>query len=180
MTQELKQLVELEEAYKELKDVIKSDRRVIMNSQNKANKKLLDAFRISEKTFTSKSDPAMWDENLKKITMKELYDKESIDDKPVILIAVTRNQYDINDFPKYREYIKNTLNKDTIYYGLWPNIEKNKVEYDVLYTIDSTNNDEIQKHLNLHNEINNGLTQKMALIIDKNGNWEIQNNKNYE
>ena len=42
------------------------------------------------------------------------------------------------------------------------------------------NNDEIQKHLNLHNEINNGLTQKMALIIDKNGNWEIQNNKNYE
>ena len=39
MTQELKQLVELEEAYKELKDVIKSDRRVIMNSQNKANKK---------------------------------------------------------------------------------------------------------------------------------------------
>ena len=112
--------------------------------------------------------------------MKELYDKESINDKPVILIAVTRNQYDINDFPKYREYIKNTLNKDTIYYGLWPNIEKNKVEYDVLYTIDSTNNDEIQKHLNLHNEINNGLTQKMALIIDKNGNWEIQNNKNYE
>jgi hypothetical protein len=29
----------------------------------------------------------------------------------------------------------------------------------------------------MHNDINNGVTQKMALIIDKNGNWEIQNNE---
>jgi hypothetical protein len=38
---------------------------------------------------------------------------------------------------------------------------------------------EIQKHLNLHNQINNGVTQKMALIIDKDGNWKIQNNSRY-
>ena len=28
---------------------------------------------------------------------------------------------------------------------------------------------EKQKHLNLHNKINNGLAQKMALIVDKDG-----------
>ena len=55
---------------------------------------------------------------------------------------------------------------------------ENKVEYDILYTIDTTDNDEIQKHLNLHNQINDGLAQKMALVIDKDGNWEIQINKN--
>ena len=45
--------------------------------------------------------------------------------------------------------------------------------------IDFDNKIEIQKHLNLHNEINNGLAQKMALIIDKTGNCEIQNNENF-
>ncbi len=50
---------------------------------------------------------------------------------------------------------------------------------DIVYTIDTVSYDEIQKHLNLHNEINNGLAQKMALIIDKTGNWEIQNNENF-
>ena len=84
----------------------------------------------------------------------------------------------MDNFSKYREYIKNTLNKDTIYYGLWPDIEKNKTEWDVVYVIETVNYDEIQKHLNLHNKINNGLAQSMALIIDKTGNWEIQHNEN--
>ena len=29
------------------------------------------------------------------------------------------------------------------------------------------------------NQINNGVTQKMALIIDKNGIWKIQSNESY-
>ena len=48
---------------------------------------------------------------------------------------------------------------------------------DRLYTIETIEHDEIQRHLNLHNEINNGVVQKMALIIDKNGNWEIIHNE---
>ena len=70
------------------------------------------------------------------------------------------------------------MKTDTIYYGLWPDTKNEKVEYDILYTIDSTDRDEIQKHLNLHNQINNGVAQKMAVIIDKDGNWRIQNNEN--
>ena len=68
------------------------------------------------------------------------------------------------------------MKTDTIYYGLWPDIKNNKVEYDILYTIDSTEN-KIQRHLNLHDHMNDGLAQKMALIIDKDGKWEIQNNE---
>ena len=61
------------------------------------------------------------------------------------------------------------------YYGLWPDKDKDKVEYDIAYTIEN-NPDEIQKHLNLHNQINNGVAQKMALIIDKDGDWRIKKN----
>jgi len=68
---------------------------------------------------------------------------------------------------------------DTIYYGLWPDTENNKVEYDILYTIDSTDKVEIQKHLNLHDHMNDGVAQKMALIIDKDGKWEIQDNEEF-
>jgi hypothetical protein len=52
------------------------------------------------------------------------------------------------------------------------------VEYDILYSIEN-NLQEIQKHLNLHNQINNGVTQKMALVVDKDGNWKTQNNERY-
>jgi hypothetical protein len=91
---------------------------------------------------------------------------------------VTREQYDTDNFVKYREYIKNTLAKDTLYYGLWYNTDNGKVEYDILYSIEN-NLQEIQKHLNLHNQINNGVIQKMALIIDKDGIWKIQSNESY-
>jgi hypothetical protein len=140
--------------------------------------KILDEFKKFEKTFTEKSNPLYWDKYGKKVTLQEIHDKSGIGDDSLVLIAVTREQYNTNNFSKYRKYVKNTLNKDTIYYGLWPDTKENKVEYDILYTIDTTNHDEIQKHLNLHNQINNGLAQKMALIIDKDGNWKIQNNEN--
>ena len=116
---------------------------------------------------------------LKKITLKEIHDESNIGDKSLVLIAVTREQYNTNNFSKYRKYLKDTLNKDTIYYGLWPDKDKNKVEYDISYAIQN-NPEDIQKHLNLHDHMNDGVAQKMALIIDKDGKWEIQNNKKYE
>jgi hypothetical protein len=141
------------------------------------DKKIADEFAKYEKTFTEKSAPIYLDKCGEKVTLQEIHDKAGIGDNSLALIAATRKQYNTNNFSKYREYIKNTLKKSTIYYALWPNTEENNVEYDVLYTIETTDHDEIQRHLSLHNDINNGVTQKMALIIDKNGNWEIQNNE---
>ena len=146
-------------------------------SQNSIDKKLLNEFKKYEKGFTEKSKPAYWNKCAEKITLKEIHDNANIGDSPVVLIAVTRQQYNLHNFSKFRKYLKDTLKTDTIYYGLWPDAKNNKVEYDILYTIEN-NSEEIQKHLNLHNENNDGLAQKMALIIDKDGNWQVENNKN--
>ncbi len=147
-------------------------------NQESVDKKILDEFKKYEKGFTGKSKPMYWNHCGEKITLKEIHDNANIGESSVVLIAVTREQYNLENFPKYRKYLKDVVKTDTIYYGLWPDTKNNKVEYDILYTIDTTNNDEIQKHLNLHNQINNGVAQKMALIIDKDGNWRIQNNEN--
>ena len=141
------------------------------------DKKIANEFKKYEKTFTEKSKPVYWNEYAQKITLKEIHDNADIGDKSIVLIAVTRQQYNLENFPNYRKYLKDIVNTNTIYYGLWPDTKNEKVEYDILYTIDSTDRDEIQKHLNLHNQINNGVAQKMALIIDKDGKWEIQNNE---
>ena len=146
-------------------------------SQEEIDKKIQRIFEKFEKIFTENSNPLYLDKCGKRITLQEIHDKADIGDKSVVLIAVTSEQYNKDNFSKYREYIKNDLNKNTIYYGLWPDSKKNKTEWDVLYTIEN-DNDEIQKHLNLHNQINNGLAQKMALIIDKDGNSIVQNNEN--
>jgi hypothetical protein len=147
-------------------------------NQEQIDKKILDVFKKFEKTFTENNNPLYLDKCGKRVTLQKIHDMADIGDNSLVLIAVTREQYNMNNFSKYREYIKNILNKDTIYYGLWPDIEKNKTEWDVAYTIETVNYDEIQKHLNLHNRINNGLAQSMALIIEKTGNWEIQHNDN--
>ena len=146
-------------------------------SWKSVDKKILDEFKKYEKGFTGKSKPVYWNHYGEKITLKEIHDNANIGENSVVLIAVTREQYHLDNFPKYRKYLKDVVKTDTIYYGLWPDTKNNKVEYDILYTIDTTDCDEIQKHLNLHNQINNGVAQKMALIIDKNGNWRIQNNE---
>ena len=138
------------------------------------SKNLLGILRIFEKTFTKNSDPVMLDENGKKLHVKEIHDKECLDDKSVSMIAVTRHQYDIVNFPKYVGYIKNTLHINVIYYGLWT--DGKKVECDVLYVIPTDDHDEIQKHLNAHDRLNNGVTQKMALIISKDGTTKIVEN----
>ena len=132
---------------------------------------LLTILRKLEKTFTKESDPVFLDENGKKLTMKEIHNKERVGDKPITMIAVSRYQYDIANFPKYVNYVKNTLKKNTIYYGLYP--EDEKVEYDVLYAIPTNDYDEIQKHLNAHDHMNNGIAQIMGLIISQDGAVKI-------
>ena len=141
------------------------------------DKKIAEEFQKYEKTFTENSQPLYWNEHAQKVTLKEIHDNANIGESSVVLIAVTRQQYNFDRFPEYRKYLKDVVKTDTIYYGLWPDTKNNKVEYDILYTIEN-NSEEIQKHLNLHNQRNNGLSQKMGLIIDKDGNWKVENNKN--
>ena len=137
---------------------------------------LLTILRKLEKTFTKESDPVFLDENAKKLTMKEIHNKECIGTKPITMIAVSRHQYDIANFPKYINYIKNTLKKNTIYYGLYPDEKRKKVEYDVLYTIPTNDYDEIQKHLNAHDHMNNGIAQMKGLTISQDGNYITTDN----
>ena len=130
---------------------------------------LLTILQKLEKTFTKKSDPVFLDENTKKLTMKEIHNKECVGTKPITMIAVSRHQYDVAKFPKYANYIKNTLKKNTIYYGLYPDEKRKKVEYDVLYTIPTNDYDEIQKHLNAHDHMNDGVAQMKGLTISQDG-----------
>jgi len=136
--------------------------------------KILLQFKQFEKNFTEKSKPVFLDEMGEKISLSKIYNLESVDDRPISMIAVTRHQYDVNDFSKYVDYIKNNLKISTIYYGLWPGV--NKVEYDVLYIVDTVDEDTIQKHLNAHNFLNDGVSQKMALVISNDGTTKIIEN----
>mgnify|MGYP006441004913 FL=1 len=163
---------------KETGDITKQYSVDIINSveQESIDKKIQSIFEREEEKFSEKSSPTYLDKYGNRITLQEIHDEADIGDKSVVLIAVTSEQYNKDNFSKYREYIENKLKKDIIYYGLWPDTKKNKTEWDVVYTIDN-NSDEIQRHLNLHDHMNNGLAQKMALIIDKDGKWKIQNNE---
>ena len=137
---------------------------------------LIKKFKESKKNFTIHSEPVMFDENFNKIPMKQIHELECNTDSPVAMIAVTRHQYHVYNFPKYVDYIKNQLGVDTIYYGLWTG--GNRVEYDVLYVIPTNDHDIIQKHLNTHDFLNDGVSQKMALVISNDGTSEIIENNN--
>ena len=78
---------------------------------------LLTILRKLGKTFTEKSDPVFLDENAKKLTLKEIHNKECVGDKPITMIAVSRHQYDVANFPKYINYIKKYIEKK--YNLLW-------------------------------------------------------------
>ena len=136
--------------------------------------KLLEQFRACEVGFTKHSDSVMFDENFNHISMKEIHNLESTSNAPITMIAVTRYQYDVDNFSKYVDYIKNNLKISTVYYGLWP--DEDKVEYDVLYVIDSVDDNTIQKHLNTHNFLNDGVSQEMALVISNDGTTKIIKN----
>ena len=142
------------------------------------DKKITDEFKKYEKKFTDKSEPLYWDRCGEKVTLKQIQKNANVGDNSLALIAVTRGQYDTSNFSKYRGHIKNSLDKDAIYYGLWYNEESGEVEYEIAYTVED-GLQEIQKHLNLHNQINDGVTQKMALVVDKDGNWKTQNNERH-
>ena len=135
---------------------------------------LLKKFKESKKNFTIHSEPVMFDENFNKVTMKQIHDIQCMSDDSVSMIAVTRHQYNVYNFPKYVNYVKKQLGINTIYYGLWPGV--NRVEYDVLYVLPTDDLQEIQKHLNAHDHMNNGITQRMALVISKDGTTTIIEN----
>ena len=137
---------------------------------------LIKKFKESKKNFTIHSKPVMFDENFNKIPMKQIHELECNTDSPVAMIAVTRHQYHVYNFPKYVDYIKNQLGVDTIYYGLWTG--GNRVEYDVLYVLPTDDHSTIQKHLNTHDFLNDGVSQKMALVISNDGTSEIIENNN--
>jgi len=150
------------------------------NFDEKIREKLKKSFKEYEKTFTAKSPSIYFDDAGDKISLKEIYDDNNIFGNLITLIAVTRNQYDLNEFPKYVDYIKNSLKKNKIYYGLWTDrttIDNGKVEYDVLYVIHKDNFNEIQTHLNSHDHMNHGNKQEMALVISPDGSSKIIKNK---
>lgn len=150
------------------------------NFTNSIKEKLRNEFRKYEKTFTANSPSVNFDESGEKISLKEIYNKHHVLGHQVVMIAVTRNQYDLEKFSAYFDYVKNILKKNHIYYGLWTDrktVDNGKVEYDVLYVITSKNLDEIQHHLNLHDSMNDGVHQKMGLILLNEGSSKIQMNQ---
>jgi len=137
---------------------------------------LLKKFKEYKKNFTIHSEPVMFDEDFNKIPMKQIHELECNTHSSVTMIAVTRHQYHVYNFPKYSHYIKNQLGINTIYYGLWPGV--NRVEYDVLYVIPTDDYSTIQKHLNSYDFLNDGVTQRMALVISHDGSTKIIENDN--
>ena len=148
----------------------------MMIDQNPKYKKIQDIFSEIEKTFTENSEPVYLNELGEKLPLKKIHEIESVDGKPISMIAVTRIQYDVSSFPKYENYIKSKRGFSSVYYGLWPDSEKKKSEWDVLYAIPTDDHEQIQNHLNAHNHMNQGIAQKMALIIYSNGEWETRDN----
>jgi hypothetical protein len=144
--------------------------------KNSKYQKIQEIFSKLDKTFSEDSEPIFLNENEEKISLKDIHEIESVNNKSISLIAVTRHQYDISKFSYYENYIKNSLKLSRIYFGLWS--DGRKTEYDVLYAIPTDDYEKVLNHLNAHDQINNGLAQSMALIVDKTGNWEIQNNEN--
>ncbi|MBC8501896.1 MAG: hypothetical protein ISR80_05830 [Nitrosopumilus sp.] len=154
-----------------------SDPRDLIRTNNPIYQKIQRGFSENEVDFTEKSQPVYFDEEGDRISLKKIHEIESKNGKPVSMIAVTRQQYDISDFPKYEKYIENDLPYERIYYGLWPDAENKKIEYDVLYVIPTDNYEEVLNHLNAHDQMNKGMPQKMALVVFSGGNYEIIENR---
>lgn len=148
-----------------------SDPRDLIRTQT--YQKIQDTFSKLKKNFTEKSEPIFLDEMGEKISLKKIHEIESIEGKSISMIAVTRHQYDISNFPKYVKYVK-TERLGRVYYGLWS--DGKKVEYDVLYAIPTNDPKELQHHLNAHNHMNQGIAQVMALIISSDGATKIVRN----
>ena len=149
-----------------------------LESRKLIDKKILLKFKQFEENFTEKSEPVFLNEMGEKLTLKKIHEIESVSDKPICMIAVTRHQYDISNFPKYENYVKKTLKFSRFYYGLWT--DGKKVEYDVLYVIPTDDFEQIQNHLNAHDQMNQeiaqDMAQDMALVIYSDGTYKIIKN----
>ena len=145
-----------------------------LESRKLIDRKILLKFKQFEENFTEKSEPVFLNEMGEKLTLKKIHEIESVSDKPICMIAVTRHQYDISNFPKYENYVKKTLKFSRFYYGLWT--DGKKVEYDVLYVIPTDDFEQIQNHLNAHDQMNQEIAQDMALVIYSDGTYKIIKN----
>ena len=144
------------------------------------HKKINKTFSKIQNVFDQFSEPVYLDENANPIPLIKIHQIESISGRPVTLIAVTRHQYNTKNFTKYENYVKK-LGHARIYYGFWPDTQKNKIELDVLYCIATDDQNQIQEHLNMHDAINQQTPQSMALVIHDDGKWKtIQNAKNIQ
>ena len=151
-----------------------SDPRDLLKTLNPKYQKIQEIFSKSDKIFSEDSEPIFLNENAEKISLKEIHEIESVDSKPISLIAVTRHQYDISKFSDYENYIKNMETNHRIYYGLWS--DGKKTEYDVLYAMPTDDYEEVLNHLNAHDQMNRGISQSMALVIDSNRKYRILRN----
>lgn len=120
--------------------------------------------------FTDNLKPTFGDHNGNPISLKEIYEIESINNKPITMIAVTRKQFDERDLDRYRKYVTNELGLSRFYHGFWH--DGDSIEFDILYAIPTNDKTTILEHLNKHNKINNGHAQIMGLVINMNGKFE--------
>jgi len=144
-------------------------------STDNTHQKIQDILRKSEDDFEN-NKPLYLDEKANIVSLKEIFDAESIDGNPVTLISVTMNQFDTRKFPAFEKYIKTELKYPRYYYGLWKDDKKSKPEYELVYVITTNDNAEIQRHLNLHDDLNDGIAQKVALVIFSDGSSETVRN----
>ena len=140
------------------------------------HKKINKTFSKIQNVFDQFSEPVYLDENANPISLIKIHQIESISGRPVTLIAVTKHQYNTKNFTKYENYVKK-LGHARIYYGFWPDTQKNKIELDVLYCIPTDDQNQIQEHLNMHDAINQQTPQSMALVISAGGKYKTIENK---
>ena len=149
-----------------------------MDKIDMEKEKIQEALRKNEKSFEN-STPFYINEKGITVSLKDIFDIESVGGEYVTLISVCRNQYDVSRFPEYEKYIKNVLGFTRCYYGLWKDTNNQKTEYEVVYVLPTSENKIIQQHLNLHGILNNGRQQKEALMIFPDGSCKpIRNLKN--
>lgn len=154
-----------------------SDPRDFFKTEDKVYQKIQDTLRKNEKNFEN-NKPLYLDKKGNVVSLNQIFDIESVDRKPVTLIGVTRNQFDTSRFPEFERYIKTELKYPRHYYGLWRDEQKQKPEYEVVYAIQTNDYTVIQRHLNLHDDLNDGIPQEVALVIFPDGNSEIVKNSN--
>ena len=126
--------------------------------------------------FTDNLEPTFGDHNGNPISLKKIHEIESINHKPITMIAVTRKQFDESDLDRYKRYIINDLGFPRFYHGFWH--DGDNIEFDILYAIPTDDRTVILEHLNKHNKINDGHAQIMGLVIHMNGDFEKVVNEN--